>query len=106
MISIRRGTTPTVKVTVGMDLTGYACYLSVGADKFDKVTLDNSQMQMSVDEGSTVLDFTFTQKQTLSLTKGQSRMQLRLVKGDVALASEMTEINVTEIIKDGELCGI
>lgn len=103
MITIRRGTTPTITVNVGMDLTDYTCILSFGAPKFEKLSIDNSQMVSTVEDGKTNLAFTLTQAQTLSLIKGKTNMQLRVIKDSVALASEIEEINVCDVIKDGEI---
>lgn len=100
MIKIRRGTTPTINVSVPMDLTDYTCLLTFGLVKFEKFTVDNSQMTIEVDEGSSVLSFTMTQEQTLSLAAGMTKAQLRVVKDGVALASNIVDVEVEEVIKN------
>ena len=98
---ITRGTTPSITVTVPMDLTGYTCYLSIGRKpKAPYLTADNSQMTATFGETST-LTFTLTQEQTLACKAGKALVQLRIIDGDAALASTMGEVEVFDIVKDG-----
>ena len=104
MASITRGTTPTVTCTVGMDLTDYSCYLSIGKKaKSPWMTADNEQMEFGVSEGTSTLAFTLTQAQTLACKAGPAQIQLRVVKDGVAIASDMAPITIDDIIKDGEI---
>lgn len=106
--TIYRGTTPTVICTVEMDLTDYSCYLSIGA-KANKpwFTADNRQMTLVVDTSGDVpvstLSFTLTQQQTLSCKDGSAYIQLRIIKDDVALATDWGELLIGGIIEDGEI---
>lgn len=100
---ITRGTTPSITVTVPMDLTGYTCILSIGKkQRTPYVTVDNAQMTATYGETSTLV-FTLTQKQTLACKAGTAYVQLRLIDGDTALASTMSEMEVYDIVKDGEI---
>lgn len=102
-VGITRGTTPSIPVTVPMNLEGYTCYLSIGKKaRAPYFTADNSQMTATYGETSTLI-FTLTQEQTLSCKTGPAYVQLRLIKDDTALASTMGEIVVYDIIKDGEI---
>lgn len=99
MIQITRGTTPTVEVDVDTDLTDYTCYLAIGKAKQAKVTSSNCTMELDGD--STKLAFKLTQDETLSLAKGQTKIQLRAIKDDDAIATEMLDIEVLDIVQDG-----
>lgn len=100
---ITRGTTPSITVTVPMDLTGYTCYLSIGKKpRFPYFTADNSQMTATYGETS-ILVFTLTQEQTLACKAGKALVQLRLIDGDTALASTMGEVEIFDIVRDGEI---
>lgn len=102
--TITRGTTPAITVVVPMDLTGYSCYLSVGKKARNPwFTADNTQMEAEYGEESSTLIFTLTQEQTLLCNTGRAYIQLRLIEGDNAVASEMAEIYVADVIKDGEI---
>lgn len=98
---ITRGTTPSITVTVPMDLTGYTCYLSIGRKpKAPYLTASNDQMTATYGETST-LTFTLTQEQTLACKAGNALVQLRIIDGDAALASTMAEVEIFDIVKDG-----
>ena len=47
--------------------------------------------------------YTLTQEQTLSCKAGKAKIQIRVIEGDTALASEMAEINVLDVVKGGEI---
>ena len=101
MDGITRGTTPSITVTVPMDLTGYTCFLSIGRKpKAPYLTADNSQMDATYGETS-VLVFTLTQEQTLACKAGKALVQLRIIDGDAALASTMAEVEIFDVVKDG-----
>ena len=103
MDGITRGTTPSITVTVPMDLTGYTCYLSIGRKpKAPYLTASNDQMAATYGETST-LTFTLTQEQTLACKAGKALVQLRIIDGDAALASTMGEVEIFDIVKDGEI---
>lgn len=98
---ITRGTTPSITVTVPMDLTGYTCFLSIGRKpKAPYLTADNRQMVAEYGETST-LTFTLTQEQTLACKAGKALVQLRIIDGDAALASTMAEVEIFDIVEDG-----
>ena len=98
---ITRGTTPSITVTVPMDLTGYTCFLSIGRKpKAPYLTASNDQMTATYGETST-LTFTLTQEQTLACKAGRALVQLRIIDGDAALASTMAEVEIFDVVKDG-----
>lgn len=98
---ITRGTTPTITVRVPMNLEGWTCLLSIGKKaRTPYVTVDNSQMVASYGDES-VLVYTLTQKQTLACKAGKALVQLRLIDGNTAVASDMGEVEIFDIVKDG-----
>lgn len=98
---ITRGTTPTVTVRVPMDLEGWTCLLSIGKKaRTPYVTVDNSQMVASYGNES-VLVYTLTQRQTLDCKAGKALVQLRLIDGDTAIATDMGEVEIFDVVKDG-----
>lgn len=101
--TIVRGTTPSISIKVPMDLTGYSCYLSIGKRARDPwFTADNTQMEAAYGEES-ILIFTLTQEQTLLCKAGEACIQLRVIEGERALASNMANITIADVIKDGEI---
>lgn len=101
MDGITRGTTPSITVTVPMDLMGYTCFLSIGRKpRAPYLTADNSQMVAEYGATST-LTFTLTQEQTLACKAGTAYVQLRIIDGDAALASTMAEVEIFDVVKDG-----
>lgn len=98
MAVLRKGSTPTVRVKVAGDLTGHTCQLAFGKGSRPTFTCDNTQMEMFVEDGCTVLAFTLTQEQTLKCRKGVTYLQLRVVKDGIALVSEMHEVTVADVI--------
>jgi len=100
-VGITRGTTPSIPVTVPMNLEGYTCYLSIGKKvRAPYFTADNSQMTATYGETSTLI-FTLTQDQTLACKAGKALIQLRIIDGDAALASTTAEIEIFDVVKDG-----
>jgi hypothetical protein len=98
---ITRGTTPSITVTVPMNLTGYTCFLSIGRKpKAPFFTADNSQMVAEYGETST-LTFTLTQEQTLDCAAGGAYIQLRIIDDEAALASTMGAIEIFDVLRGG-----
>lgn len=103
VVGITRGTTPSITVSVPMNLEGYTCYLSVGKKLHAPYfTADNSQMSAIYDETSTLV-FNLTQEQTLACKPGAAYIQLRFIEGSTALASTIGTIEVFDIVKDGAI---
>lgn len=106
MASITRGTTPQVTCNVaGIDLTQFTCYVSIGNTNNPKVTISGDAVSVSYDGTDSSVTFTMTQQQTLALSEGQTRLQLRAVKDGHAVASGDVRLDVLPIILDGEING-
>lgn len=102
--TITRGTTPTIQLVVNADLTDYTCVLSFGKYKRPTLTISNDKMLFElVDENTSRLSFYLTQKDTLSLPKGVTGMQLRCIKDDSAFATDVIPLEVLDVINEREL---
>ena len=60
-------------------------------------------MELTVENDESTLAYTLTQEQTLACKSGKAYVQLRVIKDDVALASDWGELTVGDIIEDGEI---
>lgn len=101
MEPITRGTTPTIELENDNDLTGYTCYLAIGKPK--KPNLVKTKTGVQGEDGKTVVEFRLEQADTLSLKPGSAQMQLRAIKDNDAIASEIIDIEVLDVIQDGVL---
>ena len=107
---MRRGTTPTVTVTVtnddktAVDLRGRSLFLTFkeqgcgGAE----ITKTEEDMAIEVEGKATILSVPLTQEETLSFHSGYKvRVQLRCTDGDDAAATDIAEFTADEILKEG-----
>lgn len=108
---MRRGTTPTITVTVGADLSGMACHLAFQAGK-SLIVKTNDDMDISVegegDDAVTTLVTKLTQAETLSMRYDSTcEVQLRAVAndGEIAIATTVGKIPVRRILEDGVING-
>lgn len=104
---MRRGTTPTITVTVDADLTGFNVHLALknGSAVYVK---ENEDLDISVDGDRTVVSTTLTQEETLSFKAPSNlEIQIRAEKDDgtVAIASAIGTIKVEKILEDGVING-
>lgn len=109
---IRRGTTPTHRVTVkGSDISELSIHLTY---KCGKVLIDKTgrDLDVTVDDSeepaSTVITTRLSQEETLSFKAGtKCEVQIRAVNanGSEALATKIKTLSVERVILDGELHG-
>ena len=97
---MRRGTTPTITVTVDADVHDHTVYLTLRAPHMQQLTLTNDRLTMSVDDGVTSIGFTLTQAETLAL-HGPCEVQVRAIKNGIAIASGIGTVDVGRILLDG-----
>lgn len=114
---MRRGTTPTFRITVGQDVSGMSLYLAFKQRGEKVIVKRESEMAVSTEDtiGSdgvtrtvTVLTVALTQADTLKLkAREKCEVQLRAVRdgGSTALASDIGTLSVGRILQDGELHG-
>ena len=111
---MRRGTTPTVTLTVKganggiCDLTDADIYVTFADRKKSNVVLTKSTndngVTVSLVDNYSVIRIVLTQADTLSFKVGSRvRVQLRAKKGDKAIASDIGEFTMEEILLDGEI---
>lgn len=100
---MRRGTTPTLELTLtGVDsIASDTLYVTVKQSQ-KEITKTNDALTVVVGETDTVISLYLTQQETLSLKRGTAEVQVRGISslGD-AWASDIATINIKEILKDG-----
>lgn len=102
MQEARRGTTPTIVAKVPVDLTGYELHLSIGRGS-KRVERREDEMEVTVEDGSTVMRATLTQDETLAMRAGSAcPVQLRALSPDgVAVATNIKSFKVLEVTENG-----
>ena len=101
---MRRGTTPTLAVTVDADISAYLVYLTFkNGDAL--LTKTNDDLTITVDDGVTTIEAALTQAETLAFKTGATEVQVRAVdsNGDIAIATTIGSVNVDRILLDGIL---
>ena len=100
---MRRGTTPTITVTVGADLTGKEIHLAFQSGEL--VVKSGNDLDVSVEDGITTITTALTQEDTLSFSTAQCRVQARAFNSDgsIALATDIGTLDVRDILEDGKL---
>ena len=103
---MRRGTTPTITLTVDADLTGWTVYATFKSGG-KQLTFENDRMEMTYTPGSqgatgkTAIEITLTQQETLSLGVGNAEVQVRAIHDGTAIATDIQAVDVGRIIKEG-----
>lgn len=102
---MRRGTTPYVTIQTDQDLTGYSYVVFTIEDRLGtQVDVDNRSGNMQVSQYSVTVKL--TQDNTLALQKGGVKMQIRAVDtGGNAIASNIMQANLEDVLKDGVIGG-
>lgn len=98
-----RGTTPTLTFQLPID-TGSITVLSVAVAQAGQVKIEKTLPDVLL-EGN-VISCTLTEEETLSLSAGAGRkaqVQLRVGVGDQRMASQVFEVPVERILRDGAL---
>ena len=99
---IYRGTTPNVKCATSYDLTDYKIYFSIGPKPLKKwLAVDPDNINIERKGNRTYLSFQLTQEQTLSCKAGKAFAQIRAIKDEYAVASEMIPLEIKDIIEGG-----
>lgn len=102
---MRRGTTPRVTVTVPIDLTSMAVYLTFKQGSAE-ATLTNADFEaFGYADGKTTISASLTQEQTLGFKAGERvRVQIRAIDGGGrAVASDIASVKVTGLLRDGSI---
>lgn len=103
MLSIRRGTTPTITINIAEDIDLAAidaAYVSIQQDGED--VLDKGTSSLVIDPSSHTIAVDLSQAETLSLTEGTGIIQLRIrLENQEAYVSAAQMILVLDVIRDG-----
>ena len=98
-----RGTTPTLTFKLPIQ-TGQITALSVAIKQDGVLRLDKGLEDVTMD--SDTITLTLTEDETLTLRASENmplRVQLRVGVGDTRMASQVFEMTVDEILRDGAL---
>lgn len=98
-MGLRRGTTPTIPLTVDYDLTGYTVYVTFRSGGHEQ-TFTNERLTIEPGE-STSISVPLTQEETLALDVGNAEIQVRAIKDGAAIATDSKSIDVGRILLDG-----
>lgn len=101
---MRRGTTPTITVTVDTDLTDWSLYLAI-AQGGTMLVLESDRLDVSVSEGVTSLAFTLTQEETLAFDARPVELQVRAAHNGTAIATGIKAVPVSRILQGGVIDG-
>ena len=97
---IRRGTTPTLEIALDADLTGWDVYVTIsqGSKRITK-----NDPQIAATQTGCKVTCAFTQAETLSLRRGAACVQVRAIAEDDAVATEIVEIEIGDVLLNGEI---
>lgn len=98
-----RGTTPTLTFQLPID-TGSTTVLSIAVAQAGQVKIEKTLPDVHLD--GNVVSCTLTEAETLSLTAGRgidAKIQLRVGVGAQRMASQVFEVPVERILRDGAL---
>ena len=100
-----RGTTPTLPIRIpGSDLTQARLFLTIqdGKDEQKQITLrsgDDFNVTWDSEEKATVGDVTLTQEQTMMLSEGSCKAQIRFVFADGEAGTTQTRtLSVNDVL--------
>lgn len=96
---MKRGTTPTLTLTVDADIVGWTVYASFRTNG-KLFTFENDRLQMTSEDDVTTILLTLTQEETLAM-HGSAEVQIRAIKDGTAIATDIQRVDVGRILKDG-----
>lgn len=94
---MKRGTTPTLTLTVDTDLDGWTVYVTVKSG-CTSITVDDAPI--TVEDGVSTILVTLSQEETLAL-RDSAEIQLRAIKDGTAIATDIAKVDVGRILQDG-----
>ena len=97
-----RGTTPTFEITVKTEIDLHqVSEVWIYISQQNKVKVNKELEDVTFDYENRKMSITLTQDDTLGLKEGDAILQIRLLMGDVAMATIGHQIEVLPIYKDG-----
>ena len=97
---MRRGTTPVITLTVDADIADWTTYVSFNNGNA-VTTFEDDRLTKTQDGIQTIIELTLTQEETLAFNVGSVEVQIRAIKDDVAIATNIVGMDVSRIIRDG-----
>ena len=68
-------------------------------------TFEDDRLTKSLNGNQTIVEVTLTQEETLAFATGSVETQIRAIKNGVAVATDIQQLPVNRIIKDGVING-
>lgn len=99
---MRRGTTPTITLTVDADIADWTMYVTL-SNGGNLLTFEDDRLTKTLEGPQTVIHFELTQEETLAFSVGSVEIQIRAIKDGVAIATNIEKMDVNRIILDGEI---
>lgn len=99
-MEIIRGTTPPITIKFNFDASTITVLFLTIAQQ------DETIIEKELDAGVVGADnivFTLSQAETLSLAPETALLQIRYRIGDGAFATKLVDLNVSDVLKDGEI---
>lgn len=101
---MRRGTTPTLTITVDADVHDWETHVYI-SNAGNVLDLEGARLDMSYDGSVTSITFTLTQAETLAFDASPCDLQVRAYKDGIAVATDIRRVAVGRILKGGVLGG-
>ena len=101
---MRRGTTPVITLSVDMDITEYTVFVALKSRNHSLI-LDDSRISKDFQDGKTVIVFALSQAETLDFSPGECKVQIRAVKGQTAIATDIGMLEIDPILQQGIIHG-
>lgn len=105
MAAIYRGTTPTIRIKIPTQRE-FISTLNISIKQFEIIVIERAAAEIEIDTDNSIWAIvTLSQAETLLLNAGEiAVMQLRFRdSGGHAFASQSWELEIKEIVKDGEI---
>lgn len=100
MTNMRRGTTPTIKLSVKGDWTSWRKFVSFQNGK-ELITKQDDELDVFMDGDKTTVSVTLTQQDTLSFREESSvSIQMRMINDETAVATTIAKVPVDKILMD------
>lgn len=95
-----RGTTPTLSFELPFEASeATALYITI-SQRYENIQIEKALEDCSID--GTIVTVTLTQEETLRLIADKPVLiQVRVVKDNVAMASDLIKTTVADVLKDG-----
>lgn len=101
-----RGTTPVLRLKIkGAMLNGSSVYITISQGAYGiLMTKTGSDLTITEEDGTSTVEITLSQADTLSLKKGSALIQARWINSEgIACATPIKEFTITDILLNGEI---